>query len=1083
MKKHFRIKQFIIVMFLFLFCCVGVQAQQQRVSLNLKNVSLKKVFSEIEKRTDYRFSYRNAVVDNQKNVTINKTNSSVSDILEEVLKGHNLEYSVISPKSIVISDKQHKRIANGTVRKVTGTVKDDKGEPIIGANVMLIGTTQGVITDIDGKYIINAPIGSNLKISYIGYVTQTIKADNKNIVRLVENAKKLDEVVVVGYGSQRKSDLTGGVVSVGEKKLNTINSSNLMDRLVGQVPGLSITTSDATPGANQTLRIRGENSLSADNSPLIVLDGTPYNGSLSDIDPNIVENLSVLKDASAAAIYGSRGSNGVILIQTKKGKKGAPQVTYKGQLRVSQPQQKIDVMTPDEYIRFKQDIARLKDGWSGDQLAPENILSASELVNYNQGVTNDWQDYIFRNAFTMEHQVGISGGTESTTYMGAASYLDQEGIVYNSAMKRYNMNLSLTQVLNKWLTIGVQTQFVQKDGGGITPNIEHAVKQSPYGIYKDENGNYYEEPMDQSLIINPMANVNADQDQTNRNFFLNAYTDILFPVKGLSARTTFGYNYRSSFTGTYYGRNTKDGRIANGKASISNNNYWDYTWENLLKYNREFGKHRFDATGLFSVQQTQKKAASESAESFVNDDSSYDNIGAGENKKTVTSNLQETSMLSYMLRLNYSYAGKYMLTLTGRSDGYSAFGANNKYAFFPSVATAWNIASESFMENTHNWLDQLKLRVSYGSNGNQAISPYQTLDRLHLTNYIWGDGATGVNGAYLANDGVGNPNLKWETTRTFNVGIDYSFLGGRINGNIEMYVSNTKDLLMKRTVPIMNGYKTIWDNVGKTRNKGVEFTLNTVNIRNKDFEWSTNLVFSLNRDKIVDLRGDKKDDITNKWFIGKPLRVYYDYKVDGVWQQGDKFTYTAADGTEKEIQKGAKPGSAKVKDADGNGYINSNDKVIIGSKNPSFLMSVGNTLTYKNFYLSFLLNGTFKVTRELNEANISSWSYNLYNYLHNADYWTPEHTNSKYASPVYNNFDGHSYYKDFTYIQIKNIALGYNFNSKLVKKLGLSGLGVNFSVENPYTFCDIRSILNYDNSWFASYPTARSYVLGLNLTF
>ena len=387
------------------------------------------------------------------------------------------------------------------------------------------------------------------------------------------------------------------------------------------------------------------------------------------------------------------------------------------------------------------------------------------------------------------------------------------------------------------------------------------------------------------------------------------------------------------------------------------------------------------------------------------------------------------------------------------------------------------------MENAQNWLDQLKLRVSYGSNGNQAINPYQTLDRLHLTNYIWGDGGAGVNGAYLANDGVGNPNLKWETTQTFNVGIDYSFFNGRINGNIEMYVANTKDLLMKRTVPIMNGYKTIWDNVGKTRNKGVEFTLNTVNIRNKDFEWSTGIIFSLNRDKIVDLRGDKKDDITNKWFIGKPLRVYYDYDVDGIWQEGDKFTYTAADGTEKEIQKGAKPGSAKVKDADGNGYIDSNDKVIIGSKNPSFLMSMSNTLTYKNFYLSFLLNGTFKVTRELNEANIGSWSYNLYNYLHNADYWTPEHTNSKYASPAYNNFDGHSYYKDFTYIQIKNITLGYNFEKNLVKKLGLSGLGVNISVENPYTFCDIRSVLNYDNSWFASYPTARSYVLGLNLSF
>ncbi len=872
-----------------------------------------------------------------------------------------------------------------------------------------------------------------------------------------------------------------------------------MDRLAGQIPGLSVTTGDAKPGADQTLRVRGENSLSADNAPLIVLDGIPYNGSLSDIDPNIIESLSVLKDASAAAIYGSRGSNGVILIQSKKGKKGAPQVTYKGQFRMSQPQQTIDVMTPDEYITFKQDIARLKDGWSGDQLAPENILSASELINYKKGVTNDWQDYIFRNAFTMEHQVGISGGTESTTYMGAVSYLDQEGVVYNSAMKRYNINLNVTQVLNKWLTIGIQTQFIQRDGGGITPNIEHAVKQSPYGIYKDENGKYYEEPMDQSLIINPMANVNADQDQTRRNFFINTYADILLPVKGLSARTTFGYNYRSDFTGTYYGRDTKDGRTASGKASINNEHYWDYTWENLLKYNREFGKHRFDATGLFSVQQTQKKTSKSSAESFVNDDSSYHNINAGEKNKTVSSGLSETSMLSYMLRLNYSYAGKYMLTLTGRSDGYSAFGANNKYAFFPSVAAAWNIASESFMENAQNWLDQLKLRVSYGSNGNQAINPYQTLDRLHLTNYIWGDGGAGVNGAYLANDGVGNPNLKWETTQTFNVGIDYSFFNGRINGNIEMYVANTKDLLMKRTVPIMNGYNSIMDNVGKTRNTGVEIVLNSVNVETKDFRWGSTFNFALNRDKIIELRGDGNDDLTNKWFIGEPVRVHYDYDVIGTWQENDQFVINGHtiswDATQKkylnedgvEYQKGAAPGSAKLADRDGDGVITAKDKKIIGSKLPSFTMSLGNTINYKDFTFSFLFNGVFGVTKEMQDYNFERWGLG-YNYIDGMDYWTPENPTNEMTSPGYVPYDKHTFYKKMNYVQLKNITLGYNIPQTALSKIGIAALNINASINNVCTFSNVKNALNYDGTdtnanIIYTYPTARSYMLGLNLTF
>ncbi len=1076
-------KQLIILILVLLCAPVSAQKKEKLITLKFTNIPLSEAMPKVEKQSGYTFFYESQQIDIKQKVSLNVKNETINKTIAALLKGTNVKFEIDATHIILYTGKNNKAISEQP-QNISGTVIDESDEPIIGANVIVEGTSTGVITDLDGKYTINAPAGSNLKISYIGYVTQTVKAGRNSTVKLVEDSKTLAEVVVIGYGTQRKSDLTGGIATVDQKKLNMINSSNLMDRLAGQVPGLSVTTSDAKPGADQTLLIRGENSLSASNSPLIVLDGIPYSGSLSDIDPNIIENLSILKDASAAAIYGSRGSNGVILIQSKKGKKGAAQVTYKGQFRLSQPQQTIDVMGPNEYIKFRQDIARLKYDWSGEQLDPENILSLSELVNYKQGITNDWQDYVFRNAFTMEHQVGISGGTENTNYMGAVSYLDQEGVVFNSALKRYNMNLNVTQVLNKWLTIGVQTQFIQKENGGITPNIEFAIKQSPYGIYKDENGKYYEEPMDQSFVINPMANVNADHDRTTRNFLLNTYADILLPIKGLSARTSFGYNYRTIFEGKYYGRDTKEGRISSGKASIYNEHYWDYTWENTLKYNRDFDKHHIDATGLFSVQQTQKKTSEESAESFVNDDSSYHNIGAGENKKAVKSGLSETSMLSYMLRLNYSYAGKYLLTLTGRADGYSAFGTNNKYAFFPSVAVGWNIASENFMERTSNWMDQLKLRVSYGSNGNQAINPYQTLDRLRLTNYIWGDGGAGVNGAYLANDGVGNPNLKWETTQTFNVGIDYSFFNGRINGSIEMYIANTKDLLMKRTVPIMNGYKSIWDNVGETRNKGVDINLNTINIRQKDFEWSTNVIFQLNRDKIVELRGDGKDDITNKWFIGKPLRIYYDYDVIGIWQEGDQYTYIDKnDGQEKEIQKGAKPGSAKIKDANGDGQIDSKDKVIIGSKNPSFYLSMGNTFTYKNFYLSFLLNGTFKVTRELSEANIGGWSLNLYNNLHKADYWTPENPNAKYVSPVYDRFDGHSYYKDFTYIQIKNITLGYNFNKNLVKKLGINNLGVNLSIENPYTFCDIRSVLNYDNSWFASYPTARSYVLGVNVTF
>lgn len=976
--------------------------------------------------------------------------------------------------------------------KITGKVIDENGDALIGVTVRIKDKSAGTVTDINGNFMLQASASSTLVFSYVGYADQEVKVNPSGVmnVTMTEGDELLDEVVVIGYGTQRKKDLTGGLSVVGKEQLDMVSTNNLMDRLVGQIAGLNITTSNAAPGSDQSLLIRGQNSISADNGPLIVLDGIPYSGSLVDLNPNIIENLSVLKDASAVAIYGARGSNGVILIQTKRGSKGKPQVTYKGQFGLSEPMQRIQVMGPNEYIRFQQDIGRLKEGLTGDGLDPiaGNIISVSERENYVNGITHDWQDYVFQTAFTMEHQIGISGGTDNTKYMAAIAYLDQEGVVYNSKLNRTNISLNIDQTFNNWLTIGVGTQFIQKENGGVTPNLEHAIKQSPYGKYKDESGYYVAEPMEYSLITNPMLNVNADQDKTNRNFFLNAYANILLPVKGLSFRTNYGYNYRSGFTGTYYGRDTYEGREQGsqigGKASISNDHYTDYTWENILRYEREIDSHRFDATGLFSMQETRSVSSSQTAYGFVTDDTSYYMMGAAERNQTISSGLTETARMSYMFRLNYAYKSKYMATLTGRTDGCSFFGENNKYAFFPSAALAWHIAEEGFVKNNIGWVDMFKLRVSYGANGNEAIPAYRTLDRLYSNvKYIWGDGGTAANTAYLPSDGIGNPNLKWETTYTANIGLDFQLFKGRLGGTIDLYLSNTHDLLMQRTVPIMNGYSKIWDNVGQTRNKGIEITLNSQNIRSRNFTWNTDLNFSLNRDKIIELRGDKIDDINNNWFIGKPLRVYYDYNMIGIWQQGDEFYYIDANGNQSKIQTGAEPGSAKLEDLDGNGYIDAKDKKIIGSQMPSFRMSMSNKLTYKDFYFSFLLNGVFDVWREDNVANIGSWTFGITNYVRGANYWTPENPNASIVSPGYTQSFSHSYYKKVSYVQLKNITFGYKLAQKIAHKVGVSAIDVNLSVNNAHTFSNIRQVLNYDNSWMASYPTARSYMLGLNLTF
>ncbi len=1077
----------VALLLLLLNAPLPAQVKEKLITLSFANIPLKEAMAKIEQSTDYTFFYDASQINVQQKVSLKVKDATAQNAMTALLKGTGLKFEVTNSQIVIY---QKKAVSAQTPITLEGQIVDQAGEPIIGANILEQGTTNGVITDIDGKYRLNVKAGSTIQVTYIGFTTQSFKASQMpSVVKMSEDNKTLQEVVVVGYGSQRKSDLTGGIVAVSEEKLKLVTTNNLMDKLAGQIPGLNITTANARPGEEQTLRVRGENSLSASNSPLIVLDGIPYSGSLTDIDPDIVESLSVLKDASSAAIYGSRGSNGVILIQTKKGKAGKATVSYKGQVGFQQVQKRLNVMKGDEYIRLKQDYYAQNYGFTGDQLDPLNVLNPSERENYKNGIETDWQDIVFRNALTHDNQVSISGGTESTKYMAAIAHMSQNGVMRNTGLKRSNISMNVTQDFNSWLTIGIGAQFVQKNIDNNQPYLESALKQSPYGQYKDEYGNYVDYPMDETLFYNPMGNVNATTDNVQRNLFISSFAEIKLPIKGLKFRSNLGYNYRSKFQGSYYGRNTFSGKSVDGSASVKNEHYYDYTWENLLTYNNTFGKHKIDATGLFSVQETQTKTAQQDAECFVNDDSEYHNMNAGEKNQKVSSSLTETSTLSYMFRLNYGYDNRYLLTLTGRTDGYSAFGANNKYAFFPSAALAWNLSSEEFMADAREkWLDLLKFRFSYGSNGNQAISAYQTLDRLSIAKYIWGDEGTTANGTYLPFSGVGNPNLKWETTRTFNVGVDFAFFNNRLSGNIDFYVANTSDLLMKRNVPVMNGYNSIMDNVGKTRNKGIEIALNSVNIETKDFQWNTNVNFSLNRDKIVELRGDGQDDVTNKWFIGEPLRVYYDYNVIGIWQSDDprwnaeKKQFLNAEG--KQIQSGAKPGAAMLEDVNGDGVISSADKKIIGSKLPSFLLSMGNQFSYKNFTFSFLLNGVFGVTKERKDLNLERWDMK-FNYLSGMDYWTPENPSNEMTSLTYSPFEKHTWYKKVNYVQVKNISLGYTFQQAFLKKyLGVSALNTNLSVNNLCSFSNVKNTTNLEaDDMYTSYPTNRSYMFGINLTF
>lgn len=1070
-----------------LFVAGSITAFAQQVSLKGGKMSLRQAFQRIEQASTYKFQYNSSQVDGTRQVTLPSGKTDLKKVLASLRSITGYSYS-IRGNYILVEPRQEAATASSSKRRAAGYIKDENGEPVIGASIKEKGSKNGAITDINGYFSFDVDPESTLLVTYIGYKPQEVRASNNIDLQLTTENETLNEIVVVGYGTQKKSDLTGGIVQINSDKLDEVTTNNLLDKLIGQVPGLNITTTNASPGSDQSIRVRGENSLSADNSPLIIFDGIPYSGSLGDIDPDIIESLTVLKDASSAAIYGSRGSNGVILIQSKRGKMGAATVSYKGQIGLREVQNKLDVMGVDEYLQLKKDYYAQNYNYTADQLDPMNILNPNERTSYQNGQSVDWQDLIYRTALTHDNQVSISGGTESTKYMASLSHLYEEGVMENTGLKRTNVSINVTQDLGSWLTIGIGTHFAQKDIDDNAPDRESAVKQSPLGIYKDEDGKYIDYPMDETLYPNPMSDIDATTDKVHRNLFISSFAEVKLPVKGLSYRTNFGYNYRSKDEGSYYGRNTLTGKQVDGYAKIYNQHYSDYTWENLLKYNQTFGLHKIDATGLFSIQETKNKTNTQTAESFVNDDSEYHNMNAGEKNQTVASSLTETSTVSYMFRVNYSYANRYLLTLTGRTDGYSAFGKNNKYAFFPSAALAWVISSEKFMDSiSSKWLSYLKLRLSYGANGNQAISPYQTLDRLSLTKYIWGDGGTTVNGSFLPANGVGNPNLKWETTRTFNVGLDFSLWNGRLSGNIDFYVANTSDLLMSRQVPIMNGFSSIMDNIGKTRNKGIEIALNSINLQNKDFKWTTNVNFALNRDKIIELRGDGQDDIDNKWFIGHPLRVYYDYNVVGIWQTDDprwdatKKKYLNSEG--KEIQAGAKPGAAMIEDVDGNGIINSKDRKIIGSRLPSFTLSMGNTLTYKDLSLSFILDGVFGVTKERKDLNLERWDMK-FNYLSGYKYWTPENPSNEITSLTYTPYAKHTWYDKVNYVQVKNITLAYRLRREWLKTIGIQAATVNLSVNNLCSFSNVDNTVNLDaTDMYFSYPINRSYMLGVNVTF
>lgn len=969
-----------------------------------------------------------------------------------------------------------------------GVVQDEAGEPLIGATVMVKGTTQGVATDIDGNFAVNVKKGQTIDVSYVGYDAQSIKVNGQNNITVVmkENSSTLDDLVVVGYGVQKKSDVTGSVTSVGKDRLSKLPVTNVLQAMQGATSGVTITQQSSIPGDAPTTLVRGQNSINANSGPYVVVDGIPLNntgGSLADIAPSDIESIEILKDASATAIYGTNGANGVILVTTKKGSKGKMSVSYSGYVGIEDFSHKLKFADGDQIIqRYKDYVAQNP----GETMFDENVKYQNEVDNYKAGKQTDWvYDVASRTGVIQNHNVSVNGGNDRARYYVSLDYLDQKGIIKGYDYKRYSIRTNLDLDVTNWLKFGTNTYIASHNRDGGRANFLNAEAMSPWAKMYEDDGSLCVYPMySEQLWANPLLGTKKDVERRAWNININGFAEVSFgniwkPLEGLRYRLNVGYNYSPTRNSWYNGRETND---LNGTGEIKNAETQTRLIENLVYYNREFGAHHIDLTFL---QASMRKKYSDNyahATKFINDDLSFNDLGSGETPSVGSyADLRTTSSL--MGRINYSYDSRYLFTFTVRRDGSSVFGKNNKYGTFPSVALGWNIYREKFMESTNNWLNNLKLRLSYGKAGNEAISVYETMVKLNTVKFAQNGGSVV---GLVPNGRMGNDDLSWETTKTFNVGVDFGVLNNRISGNIDFYTSKTDGLLLQRNLPHLSGYSNVYQNMGKTKNYGVEVSLNSRNLDINGFTWNTGLVFSWNHNEIVDLYGDGKDDLGNRWFIGHPIGVVYDYDMVGIWQ-------------EDEIERGdhlkwdpvAEAGDVKIADRNGDGQINDEDRYVKGQTTPKWNGGLTNTFSWKGFTLNVFIQTSQGMMKWNGLMGVAGDEMGRRNMTTEVGYWTPENRSNEFRSlKKQSNKHGYGYNEDASFTRIKDITLSYNFPQKWISKLGMSNLTVYASGRNLYTWTnwigwdpETRQDGRGSGEWESNYPYTRSYVFGLNVTF
>ncbi len=979
-------------------------------------------------------------------------------------------------------------------KQISGKIVDINGEPIIGANIIEKGTTNGIITDVDGNFSLEVPSSAILQISYIGYVTQEIEVGNQTTfaIQLMEDTQKLDEVVVVGYGTMKKKDLTGAVKRVNLENSPAIANTSLSQALIGSTAGVN-TTQSGYAGEDVTLSIRGATSFSASQSPLIVLDGIIYNGSMSDINVNDISSIDILKDASAAAVYGARSANGVILVTTKKGKTEKPTVSFNMSIGTqSASNHTARYMNAEEYTMRLVDYAYQQDlrNWyethptsdAGRPAYPDistkeakayYLRSQEEKDNYMLGTDIDWIDKVMRTGLTQDYNLGVGGNSKFVNYYLSGAYHSEEGILLNDQFERYTFNAKVDANVTDWLKVGANVNYSHRDYSGVSANFDYATKATPMATYDFDTPGYHRmEFANESAMKDPLQYLAIDNSDLRNTLFLTLTGRIDVPfIKGLS----YDFNYSTTRyhrdNNTFYPADVDGGSVNNGKAVKVPENENAYLFNHIFAYQRDFGNHSLNATFVYTTEKRWGDSTTATAESFDIDNLGYNNLGIG-TMFTETSSAWQESNVGLMGRVNYNYKNRYLLTATVRRDGYSGFGVNNKYVTLPSASIGWVISEEDFnpFESTY-----LKLRLSYGQNGNQGIGRYASLAKLGLGAYNYDENKV----IALYPSAMANNELKWERTSSWNFGIDFGFFNQRLNGSFEVYKSHTTDVLVQRTLPRVTGYSSVWANLGGLDNRGFEVELNSVNIQNHNLSWSSGFTFSLNRDKITDLYGDgTMQDLTNGWFVGESLNAIYSYEMLGVWQEEDLYS--------GEIYEGWYPGQQKFADLNNDGKIDADhDRKIIGNSSPSCRFSFNNTLTWKNWSLYFMLNsmlgggGYFMSGNSILAPENSSDYVIRLNQPATRPYWTPENRSNEGLALFRNQQISTSIYQSRSFVRLQDVSLMYTFDKKLLQKTKVIGqLQLFLTGKNLYTFT------GWDG-WdpeYTGFPLTRSIQFGIKLS-